>query len=134
MELTAIPTLNRAQWWILWTAAVEIVLAWPPDKGRPLGVTAMNWLADPSGSLPVMPAPLPMTLGDDGDAVAAHDAQEREYERAYDSSAAMRWRMRLKEARGSFDPSTLRQLLVGMGVLSALAVWRLNTPELPSKR
>jgi hypothetical protein len=113
---------------------VVTVLGWPPDKGRPLSVTVMNWLADPSGSLPVMPAPLPMTLGDDGDAVAAHDAQEREYERAYDSSAVIRWRMRLREAREPVDSSTLRQLLVGVGVLSALAVWRLNTPELLSKR
>ena len=118
---------NRVQWSILWTAAVLIVLAWPPDNGKSLAVIATRWLADPAGVLPSLPDPLPMGLDDDGDAVAAHDAQESEYYRARSGPAATRLRMRLKEARSPWDVSTLRQVLVGVVVLSALGVWRLNT-------
>jgi hypothetical protein len=117
---------NRAQWWIIWTVAVILVLAWPPDRGRSLGVKAVNIAADPADSLPALPPTLPMSLDDDGDAVTAHDALEREYYRARDSSTVMRWRMTLKTAGDPLDPVTQRQLLVGMGVLSVLAVWRLN--------
>ena len=83
-------------------------------------------IADPAGALPALPAPLPMALDDDGDAVAAHDAQEREFYRVYDSSRVTRWRMTLKDAGEPLDPSTERQLLVAVAVLSALAVWRLS--------
>ena len=117
---------NRAQWPILWTATVLLVLAWPPDEGRSLIVKAANWAVDPAGSLPTMPAPLPMGLGDDGDAVAAHDAEEAEYYRRRASAPATRWRMHVKGARDPFDPSTERQVLVGIAALSALGVWRLN--------
>jgi hypothetical protein len=117
---------NRLQWSIIWTAAVLVVVCWPPDRQRSLLVKAMNWAADPAGSLPDLPAPLPPALDDDGDAVPAHDAQEAEYYRVRDSSATMRWRMMVKEAEDPFDPSTERQLLVGIAVLSALGVWRLD--------
>jgi hypothetical protein len=117
---------NRAQWSILWTVALLLVLAWPPDQGRSLVVKAVNWAADPIGSLPTLPAPLPRGLDDDGDAVPAHDAQETEYYRRRDSSATARWRMAVKEASDPLDPSTERQLLVAVAVLSALGVWRLN--------
>jgi hypothetical protein len=117
---------NRAQWWIIWTVAMILVLAWPPDRGRSLGVKALNIAVDPADSLPALPPALPMSLDDDGDAVTAHDALEREYYRARDSSTVTRWRMTLKAAGDPLDPLTERQLLVGMGVLSALAVWRLN--------
>jgi len=117
---------NRAQWSILWTVAVLLVLAWPPDRGRSLFVKAVNWAADPTGSLPTLPAPLPRSLDDDGDAVPAHDAQETEYYRVRDSSASARWRMAVRVASDPVDPSTERQLLVGIAVLSALGVWRLN--------
>ena len=120
---------NRAQWSIIWTVAVLVVLAWPPDKGQSLAVKAVRWAVDPAGALPDLPAPLPMALDDDGDAVAAHDALETEYYRVRDSSATKRWRMTLKVAAEPFDPSTERQLLVGLGVLSALGVWRLNRRE-----
>ena len=117
---------NRAQWPILWTVAVLLVLAWPPDRGRSLGVKAVNWLADPTGSLPTLPAPLPMALDDDGDAVPAHDAEEAEYYRVRASSPTTRWRMRMKEASDPLDSATERQLLVGLAVMSALGVWRLS--------
>lgn len=117
---------NRAQWSIVWTVAVLVILAWPPDAGRSLLIKLVNRAADPMGSLPALPAPLPMALDDDGDAVAAHDAEESEYYRQYDSSRLTRWRMTLKSAGEPLDPSTERQLLVGLAVLSALAVWRLQ--------
>jgi hypothetical protein len=117
---------NRAQWSIIWTVAVVIVLCWPPSAGRSLAVKAINWAVDPAGTLPVMPAPLPMGLDDDGDAVAAHDTLEAEYFRRRDGSAATRWRMELKSAADPFDPTTERQLLVGLLVAGALTVWRLD--------
>ena len=117
---------NRAQWSIIWTVAVLLVLVWPPDKGRSLLVKAVNWAVDPAGSLPALPPPLPMGLDDNGDAVAAHDLEEAEYYRVHDRSRVTRWRMALKETGEPLDPSTERQLLVGVAVLSALAVWRLN--------
>ena len=118
---------NRAQWSIIWTAAALLVLAWPGDTGRSLLVKAVNWAVDPAGSLPTLPAPLPMALDDDGDAVPAHDAQEAEYYRVRDRSVITRWRMTLRDAGDPFDPSTERQLLVAVAVLSALGVWRLDS-------
>jgi hypothetical protein len=117
---------NRLQWPIIWTVAVLLILCWPPDKGRSLLVKAVNWAVDPSDLLPTLPAPLPIGLDDDGDAVAAHDTQETEYYRLRDSSPMMRWRLSMKVASDPFDPSTERQLLIGVAVLSVLGVWRLN--------
>src|SRR5476649_794464 len=97
---------NRAQWSIIWTVALLVTLAWPPDKGRSLAAKAVNWAVDPAGSLPPLPPPLPMALDDDGDAVTAHDALENEYYRRRDSSTAARWRMTLKEAGDPFDAVT----------------------------
>jgi len=118
---------TRTQWVIVWVVAILAVLAWPPDSGRSLGMKALNWAADPGGSLPDLPPPLPMSLGDDGDAVAAHDTQETAYYQERDRSVVTRWRMDLKTAADPFDRSTQRQLLVGTVVLSALGVWSLNT-------
>ena len=117
---------GRTQWSIIWAVAVFAILAWPPDRGRSLGAKVVNWAVDPTGALPSLPPSLPMSMDDDGDAVAAHDALEAEYYRRRDSSAAARWRMRLKEAGDPFDTMTERQLLAGLLVLSALAVWQLN--------
>jgi hypothetical protein len=103
-----------------------MILGWPPDHGRNLALKAVNWLADPSDSLPELPGPLPMGLDDDGDAVAVHDAQEAEYYRAFTSTNTTRLRMTLKTAADPFDPSTERQILTGIAILSALAVWRLD--------
>ena len=120
---------NRGQWSIGWIVAVLAILAWPPDAGRSLGVKVVNWAADPAGALPALPPPLPMSLGDNGDAVSAHDALETAYYQARAGSRMMRWRMVLQAAADPFEPSTQRQLLVGMAVLSALGVWRLSTPR-----
>jgi len=121
---------NTAQWRIIWIVAVLLILCWPPEKGRSLGVKITNRLADPRNTLPAMPEPLPIALDDNGDAVSEHDALAAEYYRRYESSALTRYRMRLKEATDPFDPSTERQILAGIGILSALAVWRINGKRL----
>jgi len=87
---------------------------------------AVNWLVDPGNSLPTLPEQLPIGLDDNGDAVTAHDAQEAEYYRQYESSRVTRLRMTLKVAADPFDPSTERQVLAGIAIVSALIVWRLN--------
>jgi hypothetical protein len=122
---------NRLQWIVICVAALVVVVGWPPDRGHSLGVKAINWLADPAGALPSMPPALPRALDDDGDAVAEYDAQAREYYRAAEKAGATRWRMRLKEMGEPLDPMTERQLLIGVGVLSALLVWRLSARRSP---
>lgn len=62
-----------------------------------------------------------MSLDDDGDAVSAHDAQEREYYQAYDSSTLTRGRMNRRDAGEPLEPSAERQLLVAVGVLPPAA-------------
>jgi hypothetical protein len=117
---------SRAQWRVIWTLAVLMILSWPPNEGRSLGVHALNFLVDPTNSLATLPEQLPPGLDDNGDAVAERDAQEAEYYRQYQSSRLTRLRMKLKIASDPFDPSTERQILVGIGVLSLLLIWRLN--------
>jgi hypothetical protein len=122
---------NRAQWAIIWATTLLLVLAWPPSttsNGRSLGMKIVNWAVDPAGSLPSFPPPLPMGLDDDGDAVAAHDLLESEYYRVRDRSAMNRWRMRMKDARDPIDPTTERQILIGIAAVAALIVWRLSAP------
>jgi hypothetical protein len=116
----------RSQWTVIWAATVLLLLAWPPSEGKSLGVKALNWIADPADSLPVPPPTLPMGLDDDGDAVAAHDAQEQEYYRVYQSSSSARVRMDLKIAADPLQPTSERQLLVALGVVAALGVWQLE--------
>jgi len=120
---------NRAQWTTIWVVAVFLILAWPSGDSKSLGAKVVNWAVDPGDALPTMPPQLPMSLDDDGDAVTAHDALEQEYDDAYQRSSATRLRMRLKEAGDPLDASTERQLLAGMGVLSALFVWRLGAAK-----
>ena len=110
----------------MWIVAALVIIGWPADQSRSLGMKAMNWMVDPSNVLPTMPDQLPIGLDDNGDAVAAHDAQETEYYRQYSSSRLTRLRMDLKSAAYPLEPSTQRQLLAGIAILAALAVWRLN--------
>jgi hypothetical protein len=117
---------NRAQWRMLWPLAALLVLAWPPGQGRSLLVKIVNRAADPAGALPDLPPPLPIGLDDNGDAVTAHDEQEREYYQVRGRSSLTRWRMDLKTARDPFDPTTERQLWVGIAVFGALVLWRLD--------
>jgi hypothetical protein len=120
---------NRLQWMVICAAAIVLVGGWPPDHGRSLGVKAINWIADPAGTLPSLPPALPRAMDDNGDAVSEHDALALEYYRAAEKPGLTRWRMRLKEMGEPLDPGTERQLLIGWGVLSALLVWRLNATK-----
>jgi hypothetical protein len=43
---------------VIWTVAILLILVWPPQEGRSLIVKAVNWAADPSDSLPSLPATL----------------------------------------------------------------------------
>jgi len=115
------------QWAIIWPVALLLVLAWPPDSGRSLGMKLVNWAADPGGALPAMPPALPMGLDDDGDAVAEHDLRESAYFQYRERSRLARWRMDMKEASDLLAPTTGRQVLVGIAVVSALLVWRLES-------
>jgi hypothetical protein len=107
----------------MWPLAILLLLAWPAENGS-LGVKTIRWLADPRRTLPQLPAPLSMELDDNADAVAEHDAAEQEYYRMASSSGWMRTRLRLKELSDPLDVATERQILVGVGVLGALLVWR----------
>ncbi len=117
---------STGQWRIIWPVALLLVGVWPSDQGRSLAMKAVNYLVDPTESLPILPGPLAMGVDDDADAVAEHDAVTMEYDRLYGTSRWTRTRLELKVARDPFDPSTERQLLVGLGVIAALLVWRLD--------
>ena len=117
---------NRAQWCIIWIVAIVVIFAWRPENGRSLGVTTINQAVDPFDSLPTLPPPLPMGLDDNGDAVAAHDMLEAEYYRLHASSTLTRVRMDLKTATDPLDRTTTLELLVGFGIVGALAVWKIG--------
>lgn len=117
---------NRAQWRIIWVMAIAVVLFWPPANGPSLGTRTVRWLADPTDSLPRLPDELPMSLGDNGDAVAAHDEQAAEYYRLTEGSAWIRSRIRIREVTDPLAPTTMRQLLSAFGIVGALVVWRLG--------
>jgi hypothetical protein len=117
---------TTAQWRIIWPVALLLVAVWPSDQDRSLAMKAVNYLADPTDSLPRLPGPLALGVDDDADAVAEHDAVTMEYDRLYGTSWWTRTRLALKVARDPFNPSTGRQLLVGVGVMAALLVWRLG--------
>jgi hypothetical protein len=102
-----------------------VLLAWPAENGS-LAVKAVQWLADPRETLPGLPTPLTMELGDNADAVAEHDAEEAEYYRLRATSGLARMRLRMKEISDPLDPATERQLLVGIAVIGALAVWKIG--------
>ena len=117
---------NRAQWLVILLVALVLIFKWPPDHGRSLGMKAVNWLVDPNNTLPALPAQLPIGLDDNGDAVAAHDAEEQEYYRQFSKGGITRLRMKLKEAGDPLEVTTERQILVGIAILSGLLVWRMG--------
>ena len=120
---------NRAQWRLIWPIAIAVILLWPPAEGPSLAVKALHWLADPADSLPRMPEELPMGLGDNADAVAAHDAQLADYLKQMEESPWTRRRVRMKEMTDPLTPATARQLLVAIALLGGLGVWRLGAPR-----
>jgi hypothetical protein len=116
---------NTAQWRLIWTVAVLLILAWPEDN-QSLAIKALNWGVDPYQTLPRTPTPLAPGLGDDMDAVQQHDAEEAAYYYMYSSSRISRLRLQLRDLRDPLDPSTERQLLVGVAILVALGIWRME--------
>ena len=117
---------TNAQWWLLVLVALLIVVAWPPRDGKSLALKFVNWIVDPMNELPVLPDPLPRGLGDDPDAVNAHDSQIRQYDALYLKGGWTRKRLELKAAGDPFDPTTERQLLTVIAVVTAFVAWRLS--------
>jgi hypothetical protein len=115
---------GNAQWWVLAIVALVIVFVWPPGEDKSLAAKFVNWAVDAGDTLPVLPARLALGLGDDPDAVAAHDMQTQQYDALYLKGGWTRTRLRLKVARDPIDPSTERQLLVGIAVMTAFLAWR----------
>lgn len=115
---------NNAHWSILVVAALLIVFVWPPSDDKSLAAKFVNWAVDPGDKLPVLPDPLALGLGDDPDAVDAHDDQVRRYDALHQQGGWTRKRLELKVATDPFNPSTERQVLMAFGVLTAFVVWR----------
>jgi hypothetical protein len=84
----------------------------------------VNWAADPFDELPTLPPQLGLGVGDDLEAVNARDAIVRHYDELYRQGGWTRRRLLLKVADDPLRPSTTRQLLTGLGVLTVLLVWR----------
>lgn len=114
---------NR-QWWALTLVALFIVIAWPPRDDRSLATKIVNWAVDPWDRLPVLPPQLGLGTGDDLESVNARDAIVRQYDELYQRGGWTRRRLTLKVADDPLRPSTARQLLTGLGVVTMLLVWR----------
>jgi hypothetical protein len=122
---------NSKQWRLIWALAAAIVLFWPTQGSRCLAIKTVNWLADPGNTLPRQPGEFSLEDGEDPVAVMAHDSQELEYNRVVASSRLARLRIRLRDMPDPFETSTQRQLLLAIGVLGGLLIWRLG--ERPGK-
>ena len=112
---------------MLAVVALLAVVAWPPSDDRSLAAKFVNWAVDPRDELPVLPTQLALGLGDDPDAVAAHDMVVQQYDTLYAKGGWTRTRLQLKVARDPMHPSTERQLLTAMVVLTVLLAWRVKT-------
>ena len=118
---------TNLQWWLLVIVALLVVVVWPPSGDRSLAVKFVNWAVDPGNELPVLPGQIALGLGDDPDAVAAHDMQTQQYDALYLKGGWTRTRLQLKVARDPLNPSTERQLLTGIAVMTAFLAWRLGS-------
>src|SRR5712692_9808774 len=116
---------DNFQWWLL-VVALAIVCAWPPNDDKSLAVKIVNWAVDPRDALPVLPDQLALGKGDDPDAVAEHDRQVQQYDALYLEGGWTRRRLELKVARDPFKPSTERQVLTAIAVVTAFVTWRLG--------
>jgi hypothetical protein len=114
---------------LLAAAALLLVFVWPPGEERSLAAKFVNWAVDPADELPVLPGQLSLGLGDDPDAVAAHDFETQRYDALYMKGGWTRRRLQLKVARHPFDPSTERQLITACGVVIAFLTLRLARNE-----
>jgi hypothetical protein len=119
---------NTAQWRLIWTVALLLILAWPAEN-QSLAIKAINWGVDPFQTLPRTPSPLAPGLGDDMEAVQQHDAEEAAYYYMYSSSRISRLRLQLRDLKDPLDPSTERQILVGLAILFTLSIWRAESKK-----
>lgn len=117
---------SNAHWWLLIVVALLVVFAWPPREGKSLAIKFVNWVVDSGNELPVLPDPLALGLGDDPDAVDTHDLQVQQYDALYLKGGWTRRRLELKVARDPFDPTTTRQILTAIAVVTAFVTWRLS--------
>jgi len=115
---------SNAQWWVLVIVALSLVAAWPSDADRSLALKLVNWAVDPKDELPILPGPFAPGQGDDVDVVEAHDSLTRMYDALYAKGGWTRMRLELKVANDPFNPATERQVLTGIGVVTAFLVWR----------
>jgi hypothetical protein len=109
---------------VLLITALLIVVCWPPENDKSLALKLTNWVVDPAGELPTLPAQLGYGVGDDPLAVEEHDARVRRYDELHNAGGWTRRRLRLKVADDPFNRSTTRQVLLGAGILVAFVVWR----------
>ncbi len=116
--------MNKFTFAVVVLVALMIVVVWPPQEDRSLAVKFVNWMADPFDRLPVLPPQLGLGRGDDPDAVEAHDLQTQQYDALYLKGGWTRKRLELKVARDPINPATERQVLLGIGVVTALLAWR----------
>jgi hypothetical protein len=116
---------NNLQWWILIVVALLIVFVWPPVDDKSLAVKFVNWAVDPKDELPVLPPQLGLGQGDDPVLVYERDLITQQYDSLYSKGGWTRKRLELKVWDDPFNPSTERQLLAGLGVVTAFVVWRL---------
>ncbi|MBM3770286.1 MAG: hypothetical protein FJW27_03185 [Acidimicrobiia bacterium] len=123
----------RAAWWTLLITTLAIVLVWPPQSGKSLALTFVNWAVDPSNQLPTLPPQLGMGLGDDPLLVEARDAEVRRYDDAFNAGGWTRRRLLLKVAGDPFDPATTRQVLLVVAVLVWFVVWRIAASPSPTR-
>ena len=113
--------------WMALIVALLVVAAWPPERGKSLVVSVINWAVDPWDHLPMLPPQLGLGLGDDPVLVEARDAQVRHYDALYAQGGWMRTRLRLKVASDPFNPATERQVLLALGVAGMFVAWRIGS-------
>jgi hypothetical protein len=114
---------------VIWIVAAAVVLLWPSANNRSLLAKFASFAVDPGGSLPVLPPPIPLGLGDDADFVMQHDAQQAAYYDAYDSSAITRARMIVRDWTNPLAVATTRQILIALVVFGGLLAWRLDASK-----
>lgn len=115
---------TNSQWWFLVVLALLVVFLWPPRDHKSLALKLVNWAVDPWDELPVLPPPLPLRAGDDPQSVDIHDIQTQQYDAVYQKGGWSRMRLLLKVADDPLDPSTERQVLTAMAVVTAFLAWR----------
>ena len=108
---------TRGGLWVLFAAALLIVVAWPPRDERSVLVKLVNWAVDPMNVLPILPPQLGYGLSDDPHAVEERDAIVRQYDDLYSRGGVTRARLHLKVAGDPFNRATERQLLLLVGVV-----------------